>query len=115
TSSTTITPIFFSKNVSQQASVSIIDNLSTLKFDGKGEMTLFEHISHFLKLCTKHNIHCEDVCCRFFILTFEGRVRQWCHTLTDAFIHSFKHLVRELFFTFYMYDRKKLCKKILEL
>ena len=80
TSSTIITPSCFSRNASLQVPTSIIDDMSTLKFDGEGETTLFEHISHFIKFGTKHNIHYEDVGCRLFILTFKGYIREWCHT-----------------------------------
>lgn len=95
--------------------MSIVDDFSTLKFDDEGETTLLEHTTHFLDFCTEHDIHYEDVACRLFILTFEGHVRKWCHAFTDASMDSFKHLVTKLFRAFDMYDRKHLCKKILEL
>jgi len=107
-------PTCFSKDVSLQVSESIIDYLSTLKFDDEGETTLLEHNLHFLEFCIEHNIHCKDVSCRLFILTFEGRIRKWCHTLTDASLHSFEHLVTKLSLTFDMFNHKRLGKKILE-
>ena len=115
TSSKIILPTCFSKDLKFQVSVNIIDDLSHLKFNGKGETTILEQIEHFLQFCTEHNILFQDVGCRFFILMFEECIRKWCHTLTDASIHSFEHFVTKLFHVFDRYDHEHLCQKILDL
>lgn len=114
-SSTIIILTCFSGDVSLQVPASIVDDLLTLEFNGEGETTLVGHIVCFLEFNTEHNIQCKDVACRLFILTFEGSIRKWCQTLTDASIHSFKHLVTKLSHAFDMFDCKCLRKKILEL
>ena len=47
-----------------------------------------------------------------FILTLEIRVKQWCHRLFAASIHSFEELVREVFEPFDTYDYQDVYKRI---
>ena len=63
--------------------------MSQLKFDGEGEISIVEHTYDFSKFFESHEINCEYVACKLFILTFEGQVKLWCHTLPYAAIHSF--------------------------
>lgn len=93
----------------------ILNDLSNLKFYGKGETPIYNYTTHFLQIFTKHNIHCEDVACRLFILTFEARIKEWCYTSMDSSIHSFNHIIKEIFHAFGRYDYKFIFKKIMHL
>jgi len=114
-SSQILTPTCFSRTENLKAPAGIINDLSNLKFDGDGGTTIPEHIVRVFKFCTKHNIHCEDTACRLFILTFKAHVKEWYHPLPITSIHSFEHLVKELYRTFGMYDYKSIFKKIMRL
>lgn len=108
--------IFFLKVTPKiKVSVEIINDLSNLNFNGEGETTFFEHTARFLEFCMKNNIHCEEVACKFFTLTFEGCVREWCYTLHVTSIQSFKHLSIEFYHDFDRYDYKYVFNKIVRL
>ena len=74
--------------------VKVFHNLSQFKFDGKGELTLREHLFQVVHVFYSNGIHCKDVIYRFLTLEFEGRVKRWCHTLPVASIHSFDQLAK---------------------
>lgn len=105
----------FSRTENMKVPKRIIDDLSNNKFNGEGETTLFVHTARFLKFCTKHNIHYEDVSCRFLILMFEVCIREWCYTLCTSSIHTFENIAKEIYHTFYRYDYKYVFKKIMRL
>ena len=93
----------------------IIHDLSNLLFHGGGENTILENTSHFFQFCDSHNIDCEDVACRLFILTFEAHVKKWCYTLSTTSIHYFKKLVKEMYLDFDMYNYEDVYKNIIHL
>jgi len=95
--------------------VGILNDLSNLKFDGKGETTILHRTAQFLEFCTKYNIHYEDAACRLSILRFEAGVKEWCYTLLTASIYSFDHVFKELFRAFGRCDYKSVFKKIMQL
>jgi hypothetical protein len=93
----------------------ILHFLSQLKFDGEGEISASEHAFNFWKFCCSHNITNGNVICRLFTLTFAGRVKSWCETLSVASIHTWEQFMHEFLHAFENYDYDNLCAEILEL
>lgn len=87
---------FFSKNINLSMPAEIIYHLSQWKLDGEGRKMVFGHILQVLQFCHSDITHCKEVIGRLFTLALEGHVRQWCHTLPIACIHSFEKLISEL-------------------
>lgn len=94
----------FSKEINLTIPTFSFHKLSQFKFDGKGELTLHEHLFQVICFFLSNGIHCKDVMVRFLTLKFEGHVKRWYHTLLDASIHSFNQLVKELHKEFDRYD-----------
>jgi hypothetical protein len=56
-----------------------------------------------------------NIICRLFTLTFAGRVKSWCETLSPASIHTWEQFMRKFLHAFENYDYDNLCEEILEL
>ena len=78
----------------------IIHELSNLKFDGRGEITILEHTSHFLEFCDSHKVDREDAPCKLFTFTFKACIKKWYYTFLTTSIHSFEQLVKEFYLAF---------------
>lgn len=83
----------------------IFHHLSQNKFDGKGEIFVFEHTHPFLYFCISNKVHYEDVACGLCPLTLGNHVKEWCKTLSAAYIHSFEFF-KEFHHAFDKYDLK---------
>ena len=66
----------FFKSFKSESALGIIQDLSNLKFDSEGGTTILKHTARFLEFCTYYEIHCEDIACRLFILTFKACVKE---------------------------------------
>jgi hypothetical protein len=105
----------FSGTVPPKPPRNILHFLSQLRFDGESEISASEHALHFWKFCCSHNITDGNTICRLFTLTFAGRVKSWCETLSIASIHTWEQFMREFLHAFENYDYDNLCAEILEL
>ena len=58
------------------------------KFDGEGNITALEHIRKYESVLCLLDITYEDVVCRLFPFTFEGKVLDWYFVLPIHTIHG---------------------------
>ncbi len=72
---------YFSKGLNLTIHVEFFHNLSQFKFYGEGELTLREHMFQVIHFFLSNGILCKDFMVIFLMLTFEGRVKRWYHTL----------------------------------
>lgn len=114
-SSQILTSTCFSRTTNSKVPIGITNDLTNVNFNGEGGTTILEHIAHFLEFCTHNKIHCEDTAYRFFILTFKACIEEWCYTLPTTSIHSFEHIVKELYHACDRHDYKFVYKKIMHL
>jgi hypothetical protein len=89
--------------------------LSQIKFDGEGEMIASEHACKLWKFCCSHNNTNGSVICRLFSLTFAGRVKSWCETLSTVSIHTWEQFMCQFWHDFENYDYDDFCAEISEL
>ena len=61
------------------------------KFDSDKDVLLEEHIKQFILALRMMNIEHEDVVCRFFSYTFQGKESTWFFILALSSITSWKH------------------------
>lgn len=100
---------FFFKRNSFDASIKILNLLSKVQFDGEEVTFAPKHVLQFIQNCISYNIFNQDVICKLFTPTIEGRVRRWCETLPIASIHTFKQFIDEFLSVFAKYDFDRLC------
>jgi hypothetical protein len=100
---------FFFKRNSFDASIKILNLLSKVQFDGEEVTFAPKHVLQFIQNCISYNIFNQDVMCKLFTSTIEGRVRRWCETLPIASIHTFKQFIDEFLSVFAKYDFDRLC------
>lgn len=109
------TPTCFSHTVDFDVSANVINDFLRYKFNGDNGTPLFRHTITFVSFCDRHDVLLDDIVCGLFSFTFEECTKQWCHTLPTTFIHSFDHMIRELWCAFVFYERKELHQKNLKL
>jgi len=79
-------PSCFSHATNFDVSADIIDDLSQLKFDGESGTYLLIYAVSFMGFCVRDEVPSDDIACMLFAFTFEGRIKQWCHTLRTTSI-----------------------------
>lgn len=91
----------------------VINELSWIKYDGEGGISLLRHGVSFLGFCDRDEATLEDISYGLFAYTFERRIKQWCLTFPTTSIHFFNHMIKDLGHAFFCYDCKSLNHKIL--
>ena len=64
------------------------------KFDGEGNITTLEHIRKYESVLRLLYIQYEDVVCRTFPFTFEGKVSKWYYVLPINTTHGWSNFKR---------------------
>ena len=65
-------------------------------FDGEGNITTLEHIIKYESILCLLNITYEDVVCRLFPFTFEGKVSYWYYFFPIHTFHGWSDFKRVL-------------------
>ena len=63
-------------------------------FYGEGNITILEHVRKYECLLRLFDIQYEDVVCRIFSFTFEGKVSNWYYVLPINIIHGWSDFKR---------------------
>jgi len=103
---TTVPPSFFSHADDFEVSKDVLDDFSRFKYDSEGRATLLRHEVAFTGFYHRNEVFSNDIACGLFTYTFQRHVKKWCHTFPTASIHSYDHMLDELFHAFYHYDVK---------
>ena len=82
-------PILFANSLDISILMEFVDDLSHLKFDGKGQRNILYYVVEFFHFFFLSRVYYEDILSRLLTLTLEGRVKQWCYSLPTSSIHSF--------------------------
>lgn len=78
--------------------------LSQVKFDGEGEVVVFDHVHQLFMNCKSRNIITNRKICKLFTLTFEGRIKSWYEALPTKYIHSCREFMEMFLEENWQYD-----------
>jgi hypothetical protein len=76
------------------------------KFDPDNDVLLEDHIKHFMIYLRLLNLEHEDVVCRLFPYTFEGKASTWFFSLSQRYITCWKQF-EAAFMTQFGVDKHK--------
>jgi len=78
------------RHASSNTPPKVVRLLSQVKFNGKRNSYVFNHVFQFIQKVSNYDFQGidEGILCRIFTLTFAAKAKNWCRTLPVASIHS---------------------------
>lgn len=91
--------------------IKLVNLLSKTKFNGKGNVYVYDHIIQFILNCNDYDIY-ESVICRAFTLTLIGLAKDLCWSLLVFSVHIWNEFTRVFMHAFQHYNHEKVCNQL---